>query len=90
MAILRIVLTIGLPLLVWFTPRPAGVEENAWRLFAIFLGTIAGLILQPWPMGAVVLIALAISTLLGVLSIADGLSGYSNSTVWLIDRKSTL
>ena len=29
---------------VWLLPRPAGVEERGWRLFAIFVGTIGAFV----------------------------------------------
>ena len=57
---------------------------KAWHLFAIFSGAIAGLILQPLPPGAVVLIATTLTALSNTLSINDALSGYMNPTVWLI------
>ena len=69
---------------VWLAPLPAGVEVKAWHLFAIFLATILGLILQPVPMGAIVLLGITTTTLTATLSINDALNGYMNSTVWLI------
>ncbi len=65
-------------------PRPQALKPEAWRLFGIFTATIAGLILQPIPGGALVLIAIACSALLGGLSIGQALSGYSDPTVWLV------
>lgn len=69
---------------IWFLPAPEGVDGKAWQLFAVFAGTIIGLILQPVPMGAVVLLALTTTTVTGVLSIHEALVGYENPTVWLI------
>ena len=40
----------------WLTTPPSGLTEKAWHLLGIFLGTMLGLILQPLPMGAVVLV----------------------------------
>ncbi len=82
--VLRGVVTALVGLAVWMLPGPEGVNPKAWQLFAIFAGTIVGLILQPLPMGAVVLIALTTTTVTGVLSIQDALVGYMNPTVWLI------
>ena len=56
-----VVLAVGAA--VWLAPAPAGVPEPGWRLFAIFVATIAGLIALPLPMGAVVLIAAVLSAL---------------------------
>jgi DASS family divalent anion:Na+ symporter len=71
-------------LIIWYLPAPAGVDHRAWHLFAIFVATIFGLILQPLPMGAVVLTGVIASALTETLSIGDALNGYSNPTVWLI------
>lgn len=76
-----IVLVIGA---LWVFAPPAGVTERAWHLFAIFSGTILGLILQPLPMGAVVLMGVTATVLTNTLSIAEALNGYANATVWLI------
>ena len=65
-------------------PRPQALKPEAWRLFGLFTATIVGLILQPIPGGALVLIAIACSALIGGLSIAQALSGYSDPTVWLV------
>jgi DASS family divalent anion:Na+ symporter len=69
---------------IWLLPAPAGVDIKAWHLFAIFFATIVGLIAQPLPMGAVVLIAITLTALTDTLSIADALNGFMNGTVWLI------
>jgi len=65
-------------------PIPAGVKKEAWQLLAIFVATIFGLILTPLPMGAVVIIGVMMTSLTGTLKIAQSLSGFANSTVWLI------
>jgi len=77
-----IVIAIGLA--IWFSPVPAGVKPQAWHLLAIFIATIFGLILAPLPMGAVVIIGVVLTGLTGILKIGPLLSGFSNSTVWLI------
>ena len=71
-------------LIVWFSPVPAGVEIAAWHLLAIFVATIVGIIVKPLPMGAVAMIGIAVTALTGTLSIGDSLSGFGNSTIWLI------
>jgi len=77
-----IIVVIGL--LIWYSPVPAGVKKEAWQLLAIFVATIFGLILTPLPMGAVVIFGVMMTSLTGVLKIGDALSGFANSTVWLI------
>ncbi len=71
-------------LIIWFSPAPAGVEPAAWHLLAIFVATIVGIIVKPLPMGAVAMIGIAVTALTGTLSINDSLSGFGNSTIWLI------
>jgi len=80
----RLVATALVGLVIWYLPAPTGVDIKAWHLFAIFVSTILGLILQPLPMGAVVLIGVITSALTATLSIGDALNGFSNPTVWLI------
>ena len=70
--------------IVFAIPRPELLKPEAWRLFGLFAATVAGLILQPIPGGALVFIAVALSTVLGGLSVTQALAGYSDSTVWLV------
>ena len=77
-------------LLWWVIPVPAGVSASAWHLLALFVGTIVAIIGKAMPIGAVALLAIALVALTGVtndkpaLAIADALSGFSNSLIWLI------
>ncbi len=79
---LLIVLSIGFA--IWFMPTPDGVKEDAWKLLAIFVATVAGFIAKPLPMGAVAIIGIMATSLTGILSIGDSLSGFGNSVIWLI------
>jgi DASS family divalent anion:Na+ symporter len=69
---------------IWFMPVPAGLKVQAWHLFAIFVATILGYILQPLPIGAIAFMAVTFSAFSGTLKIADALMGYGNGTMWLI------
>ena len=69
---------------IWFIPAPAGVKPAAWHLFAIFVATIVGFIMHPLPIGAIALIAAALSGFLKVLKPAEALKGYGDATIWLI------
>ncbi len=71
-------------LVVWAIPRPEALKPESWRLVGIFLATIAGLILQPIPGGALVLLAVTLASILGGLTIQDALAGYGDPTVWLV------
>ncbi|MEK7404580.1 MAG: DASS family sodium-coupled anion symporter [Acidobacteriota bacterium] len=70
--------------IVWVAPRPAAIKPEGWRLLGIFVATIAGLLLEPIPGGALVLVAVTLSALLGGLTTEQALSGYSNESVWLV------
>ncbi|MBI4893861.1 MAG: DASS family sodium-coupled anion symporter [Acidobacteria bacterium] len=70
--------------LAYVLPRPASLTPAAWRLAALFLTTVAGLVFQPMPGGALVLLAVALAPFLTSLKLADALGGYSDPTVWLV------
>lgn len=48
------------------------------------MATVAGIILQPLPMGAVALMGIVLTAATGTLTIDEALSGFSNSVIWLI------
>jgi divalent anion:Na+ symporter, DASS family len=73
-----------LALVIWLIPPPSGVEPRAWHLLAIFVATIVGIITKPLPMGAIALFGIAATALSGTLTINQALSGFGNSTIWLI------
>ena len=75
---------ILLGVVIWFLPHPDAITPIAWHLFAVFAATIAGFILQPLPIGAVAFIGVSVAALLGVVSVKVAISGYGNSTIWLI------
>ncbi len=77
-------IVIGLGLIVWLIPTPEGLTPKAWNLFAIFVATIAGFILQPISMGAVAFISLTFCAVTGVLKTGEALMGFGNGTIWLI------
>jgi DASS family divalent anion:Na+ symporter len=69
---------------VWLLPVPAGVEPGAWHLLAIFVATIAGIILRPLPMGAVALVATGVAVLSRTLTIEEATAGFGAPVVWLV------
>jgi len=80
---------LGLLALIYLTvaylvPRPAGIEPAGWRLFALFTATVAGMIFQPISGGALVFIAIILSSLVGGLTIQQSLAGYADPTNWLV------
>ncbi|HYV30413.1 MAG TPA: DASS family sodium-coupled anion symporter, partial [Candidatus Binatia bacterium] len=93
---------VAVALVLALLPAPSGLAQHAWYFFAIFVGVIVGLVLEPLPGAAIALIGLTLITVLArfVLfgpeqlseagfrlpnaALTWALSGYSNSTVWLI------
>ena len=69
---------------VLLIPRPESVTPEGWRLLGLFLATVAGLILAPIPQGALVLIAVTMSAVIGGLTAAEALAGFGDPTVWLV------
>jgi divalent anion:Na+ symporter, DASS family len=81
---LNFLLCIAVGTIIWFSSVPMGIDPKAWHLLAIFIATILGFILQPFPIGIVTFLALTLSVLFGVLKPAQALSGFSSTVVWLI------
>ncbi|WP_324716466.1 anion permease [Carboxydochorda subterranea] len=80
----RAAIPIAVAVIVWLLPPIWGLQAGAMHMIGLFLGTILGLILQPLPQGAVVILGVALTAITGTLSIGDSLSGFANTTVWLI------
>nr|WP_235863303.1 anion permease [Ureibacillus sinduriensis] len=79
---LLVVILIGA--VIWLIPPPGGLQVQAWHLFAIFVATIIGLIIKPIPMGSMAILALTVITVTKTLTLEEALSGFQNSTIWLI------
>src|ERR1700678_737180 len=69
---------------VYLIPKPASVNPAGWRLTGIFVATIAGCIIQPIPGGALVLLAVTLSSIFGGLTVEQALSGFADKSVWLV------
>ena len=65
-------------------PAPASVTPAGWRITAVFLATVAGLMLQPLPGAAMVIIGLTLMVIVGGLPMASALTGFSSPSVWLV------
>lgn len=77
-----IVLACGFGIAV-ITP-PEGVTRESWNLFAIFIATIIGSVVQPLSGSAMVLIGVIATVVTGALKPVDALKGYSEPVVWLV------
>jgi len=77
-------IVLSVAVIIWLIPHPEGVSADAWHLLAIFAATIVGLIVQPMPLGAMVILAVTSIALLGIVPARTALTGFANGTVWLI------
>lgn len=88
---------VAVGLLLFALPAPEGLTPVAWHYLALFLAVIVGLILEPVPSALVGLLGVVTACVLkigapipksGVVSagaaINWGLTGFSNSVIWLI------
>ncbi|KAK9110981.1 hypothetical protein Scep_018500 [Stephania cephalantha] len=83
--ILPLAISVGIGLIVKFLlPKPVEVTADAWQLLAIFLSTIAGLVLSPLPVGAWAFVGLTASIVTNTLSFATAFSAFTNEVIWLI------
>jgi L-tartrate/succinate antiporter len=96
----RIIVPIAVGLALALLPSPAGLAPFAWRYLALFVATILALITEPFPPASIGLIAVTIGGAFGLVFSplqraapsfnlpAEGLkwalSGFINSTIWLI------
>ncbi|KMT01552.1 hypothetical protein BVRB_9g215530 [Beta vulgaris subsp. vulgaris] len=65
-------------------PKPAKVSTRAWTLLSIFVTTVAGLVLDPLPVGAWAFVCLTLSLITKTLSFEEGFSAMTNEVIWLI------
>ena len=77
-------IVVGVGIAIAVLPPPAGVTVQGWRLFAIFIATIVGSMIQPLPDSAVVLIGVVASVLFGAMKPDVALKGYADPVVWLV------
>lgn len=91
--LLLLLIPIAVALIIWFIPSPipASTAEGstvnpakAWHLFAIFAATIVGIIAKALPMGAMCMVGMGAVAITGTLNIGQTLSGFQNTTIWLI------
>ena len=81
---------IAVGLLIALVPAPHGLGLHAWLYFALFVGVIVGLILEPLPAAAIGFIGITLAVTFRFVgdtpaaSLLWGLSGFANDTVWLI------
>ena len=65
-------------------PGPEGLDPKAWQLFAVFLATIVGFIVKPYPMAVVAITGIVLSALTKAVSAREALSAFGDTAIWLI------
>jgi DASS family divalent anion:Na+ symporter len=81
--LIRAAVTILVPVAILLIPAPAGLPILAWKLFAIYIGAILGMMLRPVPEAAVLLVAIGVSSI-WLKNTDVALAGFSNPTTWLV------
>src|SRR4249919_1060473 len=92
---MRWALPVGLGIVLWLLPAPAGLTSVAWRYLALFTAVIAGLVTEPVPGPVMGLLGVSIAAGLGLVgrtpaeSMRWALSGFNNDVVWLVFSATT-
>lgn len=87
---MKMALPILVAIFIAILPTPEGLTTNAHYFFAVFIGVIVGLILEPIPAAMIGLVGVAFSATFGLVSDSAkasrdwALSGFSNGVIWLI------
>lgn len=71
-------------IILWFIPAPAGIDPQAWQLFAIFITTIFSVVFNIFNVLLASVLALVITVFTGTLKPEEAFSGFSDSIVLLI------
>ncbi|PIN08795.1 hypothetical protein CDL12_18628 [Handroanthus impetiginosus] len=80
-----LLVSVALGLIFRFAvPKPHPLTPTAWSLLAIFITTVAGLILSPLPVGAWAFACLTVAVASKTLTFAAAFSAFTNEVIWLI------
>ena len=74
---------VVIAIILWFN-GPSDLPPQAWQIFSVFIAVIASFVLQPFPMGTMVILGLVALTTLQTITVKEALKGYGDSTVWLV------
>ena len=69
---------------IWFVPVPEGLTAPAWHLFAVFVASIAAVLLGAFPLLTSTMLAVAAVVLTDTISAAKAFSGFANASVLLV------
>ncbi len=95
--IVKLAIIVAIGLVMSCLPAPKGLSQDGWIFFSLFLSVFIALIIEPFPSAFIGLLGVVTACILkigppinsaGALTsgkvLAWGLSGFSNTTVWLI------
>ena len=82
--LVRRTLPFALAIGIWLVPVPAGLTAPAWHLFAIFVASIAAVLVGAFPLLTSTMLAVAAVVLTGTISPAKAFSGFANASVLLV------
>ena len=80
----KLLICILLAVVVWHFDGIINMPKDAWHVFAVFLAVILSFILRPYSMGFCVLLGLISLVILGSVTLNQALSGFADTTVWLV------
>lgn len=82
----KFLLPVIIGIIFWLlTPiRPEAVSISGWHMLTIFIATIIGCILQPFPIGAISILGFTVAVVTGTLEIDTAIAGFGNPSIWLI------
>lgn len=76
-------ISLGL-ILNFLVPTPSGITQQGWALLSIFVSTIAGLVLEPLPVGAWAFLSATVAIATKTLTFTETFSAFTNDVIWLI------
>ena len=95
--IIKFVAIIIFGVIMSLLPTPEGLTREGWIFFSLFVSVFIGIILEPFPAAYIAFLGVVVAVLLKVgvpinpsvevtsaKALSWGLSGFSNTTVWLI------
>jgi len=81
---IKLFVCVFVALLLWIVTGANEAPPQGWHVFSIFIAVIMSFILRPFPMGTMVIFGLIALTATQTITIKEALSGYGDSTVWLV------
>ena len=65
-------------------PIPEGLSSGDWSVLTLFIFTIVGIVVSPFPIAVILLVAVSVGAFTGIITLAQALDGYSHSVTWII------